>query len=201
MKLSERIKTYNFWVSLSSAIFLIIKVLGTQIGFDVDESLFSDLITSICSILVLLGIIVPPKYPELKLSSKNKENIDNEVVNDANNTPSNIAEECENTEEPKMIETEISQEIDTAETPLNEQLQTDSFIKNETIEIEDVDLDSANFNTENIDNNYLERKTESLELLKFNFEKELTSQEKLFENNLDDYVKLLENELNKIKSK
>ena len=53
MKLSDRIKTYNFWVSLSSAIFLIIKVLGNQIGFNVDESLFSDLITSICSILVI----------------------------------------------------------------------------------------------------------------------------------------------------
>ena len=60
MKLKDRIKTYNFWVSLSSAIFLLLKVLGTQFGFKVDESLFSDLITSLCGILVILGIIVPP---------------------------------------------------------------------------------------------------------------------------------------------
>ena len=60
MKLKDRIKTYNFWVSLSSAIFLLLKVLGTQFGFRVDESLFSDLITSLCGILVILGIIVPP---------------------------------------------------------------------------------------------------------------------------------------------
>ena len=198
MKLSERIKTYNFWVSLSSAIFLIIKVLGNQIGFDVDESLFSDLITSICSILVLLGIIVPPKYPELKLSSKSKEIVNNEEIYDTNNTSSNITE---NADEPKMVETEPSQEIQTAEVSLNEQVQVENFNENKTVEVEDVDLETANINTEDIDNNYLENNTKSLELLKFNFEKELTSQEKLFENNLDDYVKLLESELNKIKSK
>lgn len=198
MKLSERIKTYNFWVSLSSAIFLIIKVLGNQIGFDVDESLFSDLITSICSILVLLGIIVPPKYPELKISSKSKEIVNNEEIYDTNNTSSNITE---NVDEPKMVETEPSQEIQTAEVSLNEQVQVENFNENKTVEVEDVDLETANINTEDIDNNYLENNTKSLELLKFNFEKELTSQEKLFENNLDDYVKLLESELNKIKSK
>lgn len=60
MKLKDRIKTYNFWVSLSSAIFLIIKLLGQQFNFNVDESLFSDIITSLCGILVILGIIAPP---------------------------------------------------------------------------------------------------------------------------------------------
>ena len=60
MKLKDRIKTYNFWVSLSSAIFLLIKLLGNQFGFSVNESLFNDLITTLCGILVILGIIVPP---------------------------------------------------------------------------------------------------------------------------------------------
>lgn len=60
MKLKDRIKTYNFWVSLSSAIFLIIKLLGQQFNFNVDESLFSDLFTTLCGILVIMGIIVPP---------------------------------------------------------------------------------------------------------------------------------------------
>lgn len=60
MKLKERIKTYNFWVSLSSAVFLVLKLLGEQFNFNVDEGLFSDIFTTLCGILVILGIIVPP---------------------------------------------------------------------------------------------------------------------------------------------
>lgn len=60
MKLKDRIKTYNFWISLSSAIFILIKLLGEQFGFSVNESVFNDFITTLCGILVILGIIVPP---------------------------------------------------------------------------------------------------------------------------------------------
>lgn len=60
MKIKERIKSYSFWISLASAVFLVIKVLGQKFGFSVDETLFNDIITSMCSILVILGIIVPP---------------------------------------------------------------------------------------------------------------------------------------------
>ena len=60
MKLKDRIKTYNFWVSLASAVILLINTLGKQFNFSVDESLYNDLFTSFCGILVLLGIIVPP---------------------------------------------------------------------------------------------------------------------------------------------
>ena len=61
MKLRDKIKSYSFWVSLTSAIILILKILGTRFGFVVDETMVSDLFTALCSILVLLGIIVPPQ--------------------------------------------------------------------------------------------------------------------------------------------
>lgn len=92
MKLKDRIKTYNFWVSLSSAVFLIIKVLGSQIGFKVDESLFSDLITSLCSILVILGIIVPPT----KIANKDSALTVNSLESNTLNNNSNITESQEN---------------------------------------------------------------------------------------------------------
>lgn len=60
MKLKDRIKTYNFWVSLASAILLIVNLIGKRFNFSVDENLYNDLFTSFCGILVLLGIIVPP---------------------------------------------------------------------------------------------------------------------------------------------
>ena len=187
MKLSERIKTYNFWVSLSSAIFLIIKVLGTQIGFNVDESLFSDLITSICSILVLLGIIVPPKYHETKSNSKIETSINNELLTDTSS----------NSEEASLDSTTFEQNLVNKEIVKQPEIITETCVA-EHIQIEDVSIESANINIENIDNSY---PNNEFDLLKLNFENELESQEKLFENNLDDYIKLLENKLNKIKSK
>lgn len=60
MKFSDRIKTYNFWVSIASAIFLIINLIGKRFNFTIDESAYNDMFTTFCSVLVLLGIIVPP---------------------------------------------------------------------------------------------------------------------------------------------
>ncbi len=60
MKIKDKIKSYSFWVSLASAVILILKVLGNRFGFTVDETMVSDLFTALCSVLVLLGIIVVP---------------------------------------------------------------------------------------------------------------------------------------------
>ena len=60
MKIKDKVKTYSFWVSLTSAIILILKLISTQLGFSFDEKFASDLITTLCSILVILGIIVTP---------------------------------------------------------------------------------------------------------------------------------------------
>ena len=61
MKLKDRVKTYSFWVSLTSAVILIIKLIGQKYGFAIDEIFISDLITTLCGLLVILGIIVIPK--------------------------------------------------------------------------------------------------------------------------------------------
>ena len=71
MKLRDKIKSYSFWVSIASAVILILKVLGNRFGFTVDESMISDLFTALCSILVLLGIIVVPSYPTNNLNKSN----------------------------------------------------------------------------------------------------------------------------------
>ena len=77
MKIRDKIKSYSFWVSLTSAIILILKILGTRFGFVVDETMVSDLFTALCSILVLLGIIVPPQNIS-NIAPKN-ENINNQL--------------------------------------------------------------------------------------------------------------------------
>ncbi len=72
MKLKDKIKTYSFWVSIASAVILILKILGNRFGFAIDETMISDLFTALCSILVLLGIIVIPSSPQ-----QEKQNIAN----------------------------------------------------------------------------------------------------------------------------
>ena len=57
MKLKDRIKTYNFWVGIASALFLILQLIGNQFNFSIDENFYNNLFTTFCSILVLLGII------------------------------------------------------------------------------------------------------------------------------------------------
>ncbi len=105
MKLKDRIKTYNFWVSLASALFLIINLIGQKFNFHVDEIYFNDFFTALCGILVLLGIIAPPtnakkqpnlegsKTPESGEPSTNSETDKSSeiVVNSETNKPNEVA--------------------------------------------------------------------------------------------------------------
>lgn len=98
MNLKQRVKTYSFWVSLASAIFLILRVVGEHFGFSVNENLFSEIFTALCSILVLLGIIVPPK-------AKNQDSTEEKTQELLQNSTLNNMEE--NMEEIETDEIEI----------------------------------------------------------------------------------------------
>lgn len=61
MSLKDKMKTYNFWISLASAIVLIVRIIGDKFNFFVDTSLIMDVTTGLCSIFVILGILSVPK--------------------------------------------------------------------------------------------------------------------------------------------
>ena len=88
MKITDKIKSYSFWVSLASAVILILKLLGNRFGFTVDETMISDLFTALCSVLVLLGIIVVPNTQ----ANSSSHNLTQDISkNDAiNNDTSNL---------------------------------------------------------------------------------------------------------------
>lgn len=56
MKIKERIKNVGFWVSIISAVFLILGAFGVEIG---DET-SSSVINAVCSLLVVTGIVSDP---------------------------------------------------------------------------------------------------------------------------------------------
>ncbi len=66
MKLSNKFKSYKFWVALTSAIIIFLKTLGNEIGLHISQEVLSDIVMSFCAILVVLGFIKddrdqPPK--------------------------------------------------------------------------------------------------------------------------------------------
>lgn len=195
MKLKDRIKTYNFWVSLSSAIFLLLKVLGNQFGFNVNESLFSDLITSLCGILVILGIIVPPTTKTVTDSVPlNNLNINQEKSDckEENETNQSFAEE--NTIE-CLPESEITnpEEIDGFSSE-NKISSEEFFSSPQTDELTLEDADNLNHDDHLI--NEL-----NINEIKSQVSKTLLNQEKLFEGNTSVYIELLQNQINILQNK
>ena len=53
MNLKNKMKNYGFWVSLGGAVVLLLQA----IGFNVDIAYADSIITALCSLLVVLGII------------------------------------------------------------------------------------------------------------------------------------------------
>ena len=128
MNLKTKVKSYSFWVSLASAVILILKLVGQRFGFEVDEGLISDLFTSLCAILVILGIINVPSAASVEqksdLTSVKVQNSENQTskscqaqqLSDEEFKQINQAEEkAEDTQENKIVEVqeENSSEIET----------------------------------------------------------------------------------------
>ena len=120
MKLKDKVKSYSFWISLGSAIILILNLIGNKFGFNIDSGFASDLLTSLCSILVLLGIIVTPTSSASTTIQQTK---DDKNKPDENET---------------IIESETTNQVETASEELleetNENLLTETkeeFFENE----------------------------------------------------------------------
>ena len=165
MKLKDKIKSYSFWVSLASAVILILKLLGNRFNFVVDETMISDLFTALCSILVLLGIIVVPT--NIKQNDETKESIINhKLSNNTNHNKTEIdstKENCSNTLTQKnSIENNSIQN-----NFLSENLTNDNLTNSKESEIEeDVSLKKSEdiiSNTERTVNSSQEDKVEDLE--------------------------------------
>ena len=126
MKLKDKIKSYSFWVSLASAIILILKILGNRFGFVVDETMVSDLFTALCSVLVLLGIIVVPS--QTQATNLKKEHTSN--IQPSQDFGSSL-----------IIENNSNQEF---EIKNNIELQNNEQIKEKEIAIENLNNISSN---------------------------------------------------------
>ena len=73
--MKDKLKTTTFWLGLSGAIVLVLECLSDIIGLELYSKQVENIILSICSILVMVGIVT-------KRTTKDMEEIDKEELLD-----------------------------------------------------------------------------------------------------------------------
>lgn len=197
MNLREKIKSYSFWVSLGSAVILILKVLGSRFGFRVDETMISDLFTALCSILVILGIIVIPQPKDMDKQKSIKDAFQNSITEpeiiepDNQTTPENIINST------VVAETAYVLAETTQETQPEFTKTTDEKIEPEVedINIEPIINQTNDYNNETIvqeDTKQVKNYNELYDVIKREKEK--------YSDNMAEFIKILQDEINSTKS-
>ena len=101
-------KTYSFWISLVSAVLIIIRILGEYFGWFINEKLVMDIVTGICGVLVLLGILSSPTKGEKTVE----------------NTIDQITQEVENSsQEQKELQSQIKEDLSESSLTIAEQIE------------------------------------------------------------------------------
>lgn len=148
--LLARMKTYNFWISLVSAVILVLRIVGDKFNFFVDATLIMDITTGLCGIFVVLGIISAPSgKKEEKVEELNPigrfEQIQSETSEAEEDNCDNVEEELveiievsgkaeENSEvaEIKENENEIVENDAIMETKIQSEIKNEQKITKET---------------------------------------------------------------------
>lgn len=103
--LKDKLKSYSFWVSLASAILLLIQTIGRPLGLVIDESTYMSIVNSVLGVFVVLGIISHPAQTLLKNNTTKftEVNAEDETVENSQNaknsdyvakTSDNVAKNC-----------------------------------------------------------------------------------------------------------
>lgn len=106
--LKSKMKTYSFWISLVSAVLIIVRILGEYFGWFINEKLVMDIVTGICGVLVLLGILSSP--------TKGEETVENTI--------DQIKQEVENSsQEQKELQSQIKEDLTESSLTIAEQIE------------------------------------------------------------------------------
>ena len=188
MSLKTKVKSYSFWVSLASALILILKLVGQRFGFSVDEGLISDLFTSFCAILVLLGIIVVPSTL----------NIEQKVVDSVDKKESSV-NETKTLENANQKQETI--EIVEKNKDIVENLEAKAIVetnKQEVVEEKFVEQDNQNSAEIMVENVVADIVTKHFDIQSF-IDKVCTKRAEL-DNNISNFVEFLQGEIDIIKN-
>lgn len=143
-QLKLRMKTYNFWISLVSAIVLVLRIIGDKYNFFVDASLIMDVTTGLCSIFVVLGIIsAPTNKKEDKIMNEdvigrfNQVNINGGTNTETDEVDKKITEEQENITLDTSAENNVSNNVIVPENVIQQEAvnnEKDTYIEKDNVE-------------------------------------------------------------------
>lgn len=151
MTLKDKMKTYNFWISLVSAILLVARIIAGKFNVEIDSSLVMDITTGLCGIFVVLGIISAPTKAATKVISQDANG--RITITESAGIAFNSQEQLnkpnqEITNEEKQIETapsenldaqisqEVVQEVDTEKVAITEEIKTEEIKVDEMVTTE-----------------------------------------------------------------
>ncbi len=136
MTIKDKLKSYNFWITLVSAIILLLQVFGEKFNFKIDSNFIIDVTTGLCSIFVVLGIISVPKAKTTKTDirfvepnyTELSEQISNQLMQKINNI--SLAEKVQNQDE-KCLKEDKNSTIETVtENAVENDNETEQEIEN-----------------------------------------------------------------------
>ena len=140
--LKEKLKSYRFWVSLASAVLLLVQAIGGPLGLSVDEETYMSIVNSVLGVFVVLGII---SHPAQNLFAKNKETADKEEN-------INAIDETDRNEENNMEE-------NVGKDTVNSQKESETLNSLNQSQKENLNLENVNSQTNDLQNNTQESAT------------------------------------------
>jgi len=111
LTIKDKLKSYNFWITLVSAVILLLQIFGDKFHFSVDSNFIMDITTALCSIFVILGIITVPKSKIDKTTAKTlSQEISDNISGDISKKLSELSETFNNKSEQTDKEDEAASE-------------------------------------------------------------------------------------------
>ena len=81
--MKSKLKSYSFWMSVSAGLVLLLNNFGKAFGFVVESEAITEIVDSICGILVLFGVITMPKNESDTIENDSQTKIDGSQSSDA----------------------------------------------------------------------------------------------------------------------
>lgn len=122
----NKLKTTGFWISLTGAVILVLQVIGGAFGFKINSELINNLVSSICGVLVIVGVLIPSKQENNKINFPTDSSDEN--LNSSN--PSNQQEETETCNETKNEDVLNETKNETLDENFDDNLETKTRNKN-----------------------------------------------------------------------
>ena len=70
--MKSKLKSYSFWISVAGAVGIVINNIGKFFGFSFDSVVLTEIVDSVCGVLILFGIITISKSDTSKKDDAEK---------------------------------------------------------------------------------------------------------------------------------